>query len=140
MCAFEYDGLETSRTRSKVGGAGGEVLSERPPGGRAGVSALPEVRGGINIRLTSKESKRENKVSSQSQGYSFDGKVFLLLDVALQIRPDEPSNIPSLLAVEVYHAPQRVCVNDDARENIFPMVFTLHTSHLEISPLNDDAE
>ena len=34
--------------------------------------------------------------------------------VAAQSRPDEPSNIPSFFAVEVYHAPQSVCVKDDA--------------------------
>ena len=63
----------------------------------------------------------------------------VLLLVA-QIRPDEPSNIPSLSAVEVNHAPQSVCEKDDAPENIFPMLVTLDTSHLEMSALNDDAE
>ena len=57
-----------------------------------------------------------------------------------QIRPDEPSNIPSLSAVEVYHAPQSVCAKDDAPENISSMLVTLDTSHLERSLLNDDAE
>ena len=66
--------------------------------------------------------------------------VLLLLGVAVQIRPNERSNIPSLFAVEVIHAPQRLCANDDAPENISSMVVTLDTSHLEMSPLNDDAE
>ena len=60
--------------------------------------------------------------------------------VAAQSRPDEPSNIPSFFAVEVDHAPQSVCVKDDAPENISFMLITLDTSHLEMSPLNDDAE
>ena len=58
--------------------------------------------------------------------------------VVAQSLPDEPSNIPSLCAVEMDHAPQSVCVKDDAPENIFSMLFTLDTSHLEMSPLNDD--
>ena len=61
----------------------------------------------------------------------------LLLDA--QIRPDEPSNIPSLFAVEVSHAPQSVCAKEEAPWNIFCMLITLATSHLEMSPLNDDA-
>ena len=64
-------------------------------------------------------------------------EVVLLL---LQIRPNERSNIPSLFAAEVIHAPQRVCANEDAPENISSMVVTLDTSHLEMSTLNDDAE
>ena len=34
--------------------------------------------------------------------------------VVAQIRPDVPSNIPYLSAVEVNHAPQSVCAKDDA--------------------------
>ena len=64
-------------------------------------------------------------------------KVFVL--VAVQIRPDEPSNIALLSAFEVSHTPQSVRAKDDAPENIFPMLVTLDTSHLEMSPLNDDA-
>ena len=64
----------------------------------------------------------------------------VLVLVVVQIRPDEPSNILSLSAVEVSHAsPQSVCANDDAPENISSMLATLDTSHLEIPPLNDDA-
>ena len=64
----------------------------------------------------------------------------LPLEGVVQIRPNEPSNIPSLSAVEVSHAsPQRVCAKDDAPENISSMLVTLVTSHLEIPPLNDDA-
>ena len=61
----------------------------------------------------------------------------LLLDV--QIRP-EPSNILSLVAVEVNQAPQSACAKDDAPKNMTLMFVTLDTSHLEISLLNDDAE
>ena len=42
-------------------------------------------------------------------------EVFIL---AVQIRPDEPSNIPSLSAVEAPHLPQSVCAKDDAPENM----------------------
>ena len=64
----------------------------------------------------------------------------LLLDLVVQIRPDEPSNIPSFFADEVSHTPPSVCANEDAPENISSMSVTLDTSHLEMSPLNDDAE
>ena len=60
--------------------------------------------------------------------------------LVVQIRPDDPSNIPFLSAVEVCHAPQSVCVNDVAPENISSMLVTLNTSHSERSVLNDDAE
>ena len=66
--------------------------------------------------------------------------VEVLVLVVVQIRPDEPSNIPFLSAVEVTHAPQRVCAKDDAPENISSMLVTLDTSQLEMSLLNDDAE
>ena len=62
-----------------------------------------------------------------------------VLALVAQIRPEEPRNIPSLSAVEVYHSPQSFCANDDAPENMSAMVVTLDTSHLETSPLNDDA-
>ena len=62
--------------------------------------------------------------------------VFLLVE---QIRPDDPLNIPVLSAVEVCHAPQRVCLNDDALENMSFMLVTLDTSHLAMSQLNFDA-
>ena len=60
--------------------------------------------------------------------------------LVVQIFPDELMNILSLSAVEVDHAPQRVCVNDDASENMPNMVLTLDTFHLDMSQLNDDAE
>ena len=60
--------------------------------------------------------------------------------VVAQSRPDEPSNIPSLFADEMDHAPQSVCVKDEAPENICFMSITRDTSHLETLPLNDDAE
>ena len=64
-----------------------------------------------------------------------------VVTLAVQSRPDEQSNIPSLpFAVEVNHAPQSVCAKDDAPENISSMLVTLDTSHLEMSLLNDDAE
>ena len=39
--------------------------------------------------------------------------------------PEEPSNILSLSAVEVYHAPHSDCAKDEAAENI--PVITLHS-------------
>ena len=63
-----------------------------------------------------------------------------VLVLVVQSRSDKSSNISVLTAVEVLHAPQRVCVKDDAPENILSMLATLDTSHLEISTLNDDAE
>ena len=63
-----------------------------------------------------------------------------VLVLVVQSRPDKSSNISVLTAVEVLHAPQRVCVKDDAPENILSMLATLDTSHLEMSPLNDVAE
>ena len=67
-----------------------------------------------------------------------EGGVDVLLVV--QICPDEPSNIPTLSAVEVCQWPQRVCAKDDAPENIPAIVVTLDTFHLEMSNLNDVAE
>ena len=76
-------------------------------------------------------------------------RVVILLDVAvvvevlalfLQIRPDDPSNIPSLSAFDVSHVPQSVCAKDDAPWNIMFMAVTPDTSHLEMSRLNEDAE
>ena len=66
--------------------------------------------------------------------------VEVLVLVIVQIRPGEPSNMFCFSAVEVLHSPQSVCVNDDALLNMPIMVVTLDTSHLETSPLNDDAE
>ena len=60
--------------------------------------------------------------------------------LVVQIPPEELSNISVLSAVEVYHAPQSVCVKDDAPLNISAILVTLDTSHLERSPLNNDAE
>ena len=80
-------------------------------------------------------------VSGQDLG--FVKVAFLLvevgLSVAVQIRPDEPANISSVVAVEVCHSPQSVCANDDAPENISFILVTWDTSHLEMSPLNDEA-
>ena len=55
-----------------------------------------------------------------------------------QNRPDEPSNISSLFAVEVNHTPQSVCAKDEAPLNILLMLVTLDTSHFERSALKDD--
>ena len=57
-----------------------------------------------------------------------------------QIRPEDPSNIPSLSAVDVLHSPQSVCENDDAPANIFSILVTLDTFHIKMSLVNDDAE
>ena len=59
--------------------------------------------------------------------------------VVVQIRPDEKANISAVVAVEVCHSPQRVCANDVAPKNISFILVTLDTSHLEMSPLNDEA-
>ena len=40
--------------------------------------------------------------------------VKLVSDSAVQIFPDEPSNVSSLLAFEVPHLPQSACAKDDA--------------------------
>ena len=62
-----------------------------------------------------------------------------VLILLVQSRPGEPSNILSLSAVEVSHAPQSVCAKDVAPENISFMLVTLDTSHLLMSTLNDEA-
>ena len=63
------------------------------------------------------------------------------LDMVVQIRPDDPSNISSLSAGDVCHvSPQSGRAKDDAPANICFMLVTLDTSHLEMSQLNDVAE
>ena len=64
---------------------------------------------------------------------------FLLVGVVLQIRPCEPRNISVFVAFEVNHAPQSFCEKDGAAANICSMPVTLDTSHLDMSPLNDEA-
>ena len=66
--------------------------------------------------------------------------VEVLVLAVVQIRPDDPSNIPCFSAVEVLHSPQSVCANDDALSNMPIMVVTLDTSHLEMSLLNDSVK
>ena len=66
--------------------------------------------------------------------------VEVVVVLVVQSRPEEPANIPSLSAVEVSHAPQRDCAKDDAPTNISSILVTLDTSHLDTSPLNDNAE
>ena len=63
--------------------------------------------------------------------------VFLL--VKAQSFPGELWNIRSFFAFDVFHLPQSVCSNDDASLNMVCMSVTLDTSHLAISPLNDDS-
>ena len=68
-------------------------------------------------------------------------EVVEVLVLPVQIRPDDPSNIPSLFAVEVSHAsPQSVCAKDDAPLNISHIMITPDTFQLERSASNDDAE
>ena len=56
------------------------------------------------------------------------------------IDPDDPVNMPVLVAFESTHAaPQRFRLNDNAPENILSMFVTLDTSHFEMSPLNESA-
>ena len=63
--------------------------------------------------------------------------VVVVVVVVHIIFPDEPVNIRSLLAVDVCHLPQKVLENAFASQNMVPMLVTLDTSHLEISPLNN---
>ena len=49
--------------------------------------------------------------------------------VAVQSRPEEPSKIPALSALESLQAPQRVCLKDDDPTNISSISVTLDTSH-----------
>ena len=41
----------------------------------------------------------------------------VVLVLGIQIRPDEPSNIPSLSAVEASQAPQRLCAKDETQKH-----------------------
>ena len=43
-----------------------------------------------------------------------EGVAKLVADSVSQIFPDEPTNISSLIAVELNHLPQSVCAKDDA--------------------------
>ena len=54
--------------------------------------------------------------------------------------PDEPTNMSSLVALEVTQAfPQRLCLNDAAPLNILSMLVTCDTSHFDMLTLNDVA-
>ena len=64
----------------------------------------------------------------------------VVLPVEAQSPPCEKANMLSWFACDVFHVPQSVRVNDDAKMNISPMLVTLETSHLERSALNDDAK
>ena len=56
------------------------------------------------------------------------------------IDPGDPVNMLSLLAFELTQSsPQIFFLKDVAKRNISSMLVTLDTSHLEISPVNDDA-
>ena len=56
-----------------------------------------------------------------------------------QIFPGDPSNMPSLIAVEVNHAPQSVRLKAEAPLNMLVMSLTLDTSHFDRSTLKDIA-
>ena len=58
-----------------------------------------------------------------------------------EIAPDDPSNMPLLLAFERRQAfPQSICLKDVASRNILSMLTTLDTSQFERSRLNDVAQ
>ena len=58
-----------------------------------------------------------------------------------EIDPNDPTNISFLLAFEWTQAAlQSFCVNEAALLNMLSMLVTLDTSHLEMSPLNDDTD
>ena len=67
----------------------------------------------------------------------------IALLVQVPIFPGDPSNMcprfPPLIHA-IIHLPQSVCLNDNADWNMLSMLPTLDTSHLDRSPLNDDAE
>ena len=93
------------------------------------MQALQKQQKKVTVGLTSKTTSRFTgsprfsvivRVRIQIRVFM---EVVLLLDLVVtveslahfaEIGPDEPSNIPSFSAVEVSHAPQRVCVKDDA--------------------------
>ena len=54
------------------------------------------------------------------------------------IEPEESSNIRVLVAFECTQAaPQSCCLKDFAPMNMWSMLVTLDTSHIEMSPLNN---
>ena len=56
------------------------------------------------------------------------------------IDPDEPANIIFFCALELTQAaPQRFCLNENARENMWSMSATFDTSHFEMSISNNAA-
>ena len=98
--------------------------------------------GGVATRLFSVRVKVFMESVSPLEEVGVDILVLVVgVDVVLVVQscPGEPTNIPVLSAGDVLHAPQRVCVKDDAPMNIFFMSATLHTAHLEMSPLKDVA-
>ena len=74
-------------------------------------------------------------------GICFDA-AGLVSDVhtVFDIDPNEPSNMPVLIAIEwTQPAPHRFCVKDLAFRNISFMFCTFEAGHFEMSPLNDVA-
>ena len=64
----------------------------------------------------------------------------VLVHTVLDIDPDDPANITVLLAFEWTQAdPQSFLWNNVAPRNMESMLFTLDTSHVAMSPLNDFA-
>ena len=102
------------------------------------------IRVGIcvdELPLSFVQCLQRNKVSGEvSTKLGLPLEVGVHVPVMLvQIRADDSENIAFLSAVEVAHAPQSVCANDDAPWNIRCMLVTLDTSQSERSTLNDDA-
>ena len=65
---------------------------------------------------------------------------WLVVHTVLDIDPNDPANIPVLIAFELTQpGPQSFCVKDLVFRNIFSMLLTLESCHFEISPLNDAA-
>ena len=94
------------------------------------------VRVGVRVKVLMEVGAGANGTGCPQHGGSNACRSLLLV---VQISPNDPSNIPSLFAVEVCQSPHRVCSNDDAAENISFMLVTLDTSHLLMSTLNDEA-
>ena len=69
------------------------------------------------------------------------GMWFVCLPVVavVHIDPGEFSNMRRFSALDLAHAPQSFRLNAVAPLNIADMSVTLDTSHLEMSPLNDNA-
>ena len=70
-----------------------------------------------------------------------DENTAVAVHTAFDIDPGDPVNMSFLLALELTQSrPQSFWLNEGALKNIESMSVTLDTSHLERSPLKDDAE